>query len=112
MDVSKLQVPEFAVNTQVHGDAAVVQLCGELDEWTRAAVDDVFHMLRTRDVSQFTIDASGLSFVGVSGVHVLVDLLADNPNCVVAVTGASASYARLLEVTGVGAHLADLQVRS
>lgn len=111
MDVSKLKVPEFSVNTRMDGDRAVVELAGELDEWTRPCVDEaIFHVGRQGAV-QFTIDVTALSFVGVSGVHALVDLFANHPTSVVAVVGASPSYAKMLQVTGVADHLADLQLR-
>lgn len=111
MDVSKLKVPEFSVSTRIDGDAAVVVLTGELDEWTRPCVDEAVHLMGRQGATQFTIDVSALSFVGVSGVHALVDLLANHPTSVVAVVGASRSYAKMLEVTGVAGHLADVQLR-
>ena len=112
METSRLQSPEFGVSSRVDGDAAVVELVGELDEWTRPRVDEEIHVLGRAGVTQFTVDATGLTFVGVSGVHALVALLADHPASLVAVVGASASFAKLLEVSGVGAHLADVQLRA
>ena len=79
METSRLQSPQFGVSSRMDGDAAVIELVGELDEWTRPCVDEEIHVLGRAGVTQFTVDATGLTFVGVSGVHALVALLADPP---------------------------------
>ena len=62
----------LAVDLERRGDAAVLQLCGELDlssvALLRAAVDEV------GAPSTLALDLRGLSFIDSSGLHFLVEL--------------------------------------
>jgi len=97
---------DLVVTTQVSGDRALIHLAGELDAFTSPEVDDALMTLAADGVGHFTIDATDLTFVGSSGVAVIVRLLAAHPRSVVSLFGASTSYRRMLDVTGVAAHLA------
>jgi anti-anti-sigma factor len=102
----------FCVSTEVRGDRAQVRLVGELDALTEHHVREALQMLAEHGIRHFRIDASGLTFVGSSGVRVIVELLAKHPACVITLVGASPIYLRMLSATGVDAHLALLQGRS
>ena len=96
----------FTVRTEVRGDGALVHLTGELDAFTDHQAHEALDRLAAQGIQHFRIDASGLTYVGSSGINVLARLLSDHPLSIVTLVGTSPIYKRMLRATGMDAHLA------
>lgn len=89
------------------GDPPTVALRGEVDPHTAPQLVEALDRLVDDGASGVRIECRELQFIDSSGLRVLVATyrrLGGRPRALV-VTGASATLRRLLEVTGLDAHL-------
>jgi anti-sigma B factor antagonist len=93
----------FRVETQRNGTSALVALIGELDMATVGAVDQALGELRGDHVRRLVIDLRRLTFVGSTGLRLLLELeagsQADGYELVI-VQGPSVVH-RVFELTGL-----------
>lgn len=93
----------FAWFADHHGDRAVVVLLGELDPAeVGAARLEILDRVAADPAARWSIDASSVTFVGSSGVRLLIEVADAIEVRPVAVIGASPVLRRLLDVTGAG----------
>ncbi|MBX3287306.1 MAG: STAS domain-containing protein [Actinobacteria bacterium] len=67
---------DLTITTSVQADRALIHLAGELDAATRPDLAVALDGLSGGGTQHFTIDVAGLTFVGVAGAHVILDLAA------------------------------------
>jgi len=101
----------FIVTTEVRGDRSLVRLVGELDVHVEHHAREALLLLAKHGIRHFMLDATDLTYVGASGIHIITDLFAAEPLSVVTLIGASPTYLKLLSLTGLDAHLALVDPR-
>ena len=97
---------QFVVSTEVRGDRALVRMAGELDANVERHPRAALLLLAEHGIRYFTLDATDLTFVGASGIRIITTLLDAHPLSIVTLIGASPTYLKMLQISGVDAHLA------
>jgi len=89
--------------TTVDGDRATVMLAGELDLALAPSLRNHLNQLHTDGVRQFTLDASGISFIDSVGLSVLLALYrrCRAEGGTVSVTNPGPTIRRTLEISGL-----------
>jgi anti-anti-sigma factor len=91
----------LAVNSERRGDATVVELTGEFDLHSCAAVRSVVDELLEGGVGEIVIDLNGVTFLDSSGLGTLVGLQkrANRAHARMALSGLSPQVGRILDIT-------------
>jgi anti-sigma B factor antagonist len=99
----------FSVSTRRDGSRGVVALVGELDLHTAGELTTAVSGLLRQKVTRVEVDAGGLSFADSAGLRavLMARAAAEDTGATFAVTVASASVERLIEITGLYDLLVD-----
>ena len=91
----------FSITAAVNGSRADVTVIGEIDPATVGTFSTVLHTLVRDGVDHFVIDASGLTFVDSTAIHVLQSVLNAGDGTTVTLSGTTHRLVDLLLATGM-----------
>lgn len=97
-----------SVSTSRHGNVLTVAVSGDIDLVTSTIVETaVAGAVSTHGISEVEVDLSAVGFLDSSGISVLLNARrsADEHDVAFRVTGAHGAARRILQLTGVWAHL-------
>lgn len=92
---------EFGIDVEGNGSSRVVKLTGECDLSSAPALRETLRPLVPPDVTQLTVDVSGLDFIDSTGLGVIVGALRRirEAGGELTMSGAQGQVLRVLEVT-------------